>query len=124
MNIFEYAVKNKVRFDFMGSLYTEDLWDLKVEQLDSIYKKLNSKKKKSNEESLLNTESNVDKELEIKIDIVKHIVEAKLDEKKASLKEAENKAKKQKIMALIKEKEDDSLKGMEKEELEKMLAEL
>ena len=42
-NIFEYAVRNKIRFPFKGMISSEDLWDLTLENLDSIYKTLNLK---------------------------------------------------------------------------------
>jgi len=67
--MFETATKNKYRFPFKGMVSVEDLWDLKVEDLDTIFKTLNSQKKKVNEESLLNTQSDEDIELNTKIDI-------------------------------------------------------
>ena len=33
-NIFEYAVRNKVRFPFKGMISVEDLWDLSLTNLD------------------------------------------------------------------------------------------
>lgn len=40
-NIFEFATRNKVRFSFKGLISVEDLWDLSLTNLDSIYKELN-----------------------------------------------------------------------------------
>ena len=73
--MFEYATRNKVRFPFKGLISVEDLWDLSLTNLDSIYKTLNKQVKQSEEESLLNTKATVDKELDVQIAIVKHIVE-------------------------------------------------
>ena len=64
MNIFEYAVRNKVRFPFKGMISVEDLWDLSLTNLDSIYKTLNKQIKQNDEESLLSTKTNIDTELE------------------------------------------------------------
>ena len=72
--IFEYATRNKVRFPFEGMISVEDLWDLSLTNLDSIYKTLNKQVKQSEEESLLSTKASVDTELEVQIAIVKHIV--------------------------------------------------
>lgn len=35
-NIFEKATKEKYRFPFKGQVSVEDLWDLKLQDLDSI----------------------------------------------------------------------------------------
>lgn len=123
-NIFEFAVRNKLRFAFKGNLSVEDLWDLKVEELDSIFKNLNSQVKQSQEESLLTTKSKADAELEVKIAIVKYIVKTKLEEKEAKAKAFENRAKKQKIMEIMATREDEALHNMSDEDLKKMLAEL
>ena len=72
--IFEFATRNKVRFPFKGMISVEDLWDLSLTNLDSIYKTLNKQVKQSEEESLLSTKASVDTELEVQIAIVKHIV--------------------------------------------------
>lgn len=123
-NIFEYAVRNKVRFPFKGMISVEDLWDLSVTNLDSIYKTLNKQIKQSEEESLLVTKTNVDTELEVQIAIVKHIVSVKLEEQDAREKAAAKKAQKQKIMAIIATKEDEALQNSSVDDLRKMLEEL
>ena len=46
MNLFEVAVREKYRFPYNGMISTEDLWDLSVNALDSIFKTLNKDKKK------------------------------------------------------------------------------
>ena len=123
-NIFEYAVRNKVRFPFKGMISAEDLWDLSLTNLDSIYKTLNKQVKQSEEESLLATKTSVDAELEVQIAIVKHIVSVKLAEQEAREKDAAKKAQKQKIMAIIATKEDEALHNSSVDDLRKMLDEL
>lgn len=123
-NIFEYTVRNKVRFPFKGMISVEDLWDLSLTNLDSIYKTLNKQVKQSEEESLLSTKASVDTELEIQIAIVKHIVSVKLAEKEAAEKASAKKAQKQKIMSIIAEKQDEALQNSSIDDLKKMLDEL
>lgn len=123
-NIFEYATRNKMRFPYKGSVSVEDLWDLSVTELDKVFKTLNSQRKQSQEESLLNTKSKEDEIVDIQIAIVKHIVAVKLVEKEAREKAAENKAKKQKIMAIMAARDEKALENASDEDLQKMLAEL
>lgn len=122
--MFEFALKNKLRFSFRGVLNTEDLFDLSLENLDAIYKKLNSKVKESGEESLLGTKSKLDEELEVQINIVKYIVEGKLEERDRISKEREIRKQKQKIMEIIADKEDSELEGKSIDELKAMLNDL
>ena len=123
-NIFEYATRNKVRFPFKGMISIEDLWDLTPANLDQIYKVLNKQVKQSEEESLLDVKTDIDKELKVQIDIVKHIVSIKLAEKEAIEKASARKEQKQKIMAIIASKQDEILKNSSVEDLQKMLDEL
>ena len=122
--IFEFATRNKVRFPFKGMISVEDLWDLSLTNLDSIYKTLNKQVKQSEEESLLSTKASVDTELEVQIAIVKHIVSVKLAEKEATEKASAKKAQKQKIMSIIATKENEALQNSSIDDLKKMLDEL
>lgn len=124
MDIFEFAVRNKVRFPFKGMISVEDLWDLSLVNLDSIYKTLNKQVKQSEEESLLSTKASVDTELEVQIAIVKHIVSVKLSEKEAAEKASAKKVQKQKIMSIIATKENEALQNSSIDDLKKMLDEL
>ena len=123
--MFEIATKKKFRFPFRGMISTEDLYDLSLTDLDAIYKTLNAQKKaKADEDSLLSTKTNEDIELNLKIDIVKHIVSVKLEEKAAKDAERAKRVQKQKIMSILAEKEDEALYGKSIEELQKMLGDL
>jgi uncharacterized membrane protein len=122
--MFEIATRNKIRFPFKGLVSVEDLWDLSVRDLDSIFKTLNAQVKKSQEESLLATKTKEDETLAIQIEIVKHIVKTKLDEAETAKQSKELKEKKQKIMEIIAAKQDESLKNASVEELQAMLANL
>lgn len=123
-NIFEFATRNKVRFSFKGLISVEDLWDLSLINLDSIYKELNKQSKQSEEESLLNIKTQEDELLNVQIAIVKHIVSVKLAEKEAREKASAKKAQKQKIMSIIAAKQDEALQNSSIDDLQKMLDEL
>lgn len=122
--MFETAVRTKMRFPFKGVVSAEDLWDLSVENLDSVYKTLNSELKKATEESLLNTKTKQDKELETKIEIIKYIVKVKQEEELLRLKAKERKEQRQKILEIMATKQDESLQNKSIEELTAMLNEL
>ena len=122
--MFEVAVRNKLRFPFKGVVSVEDLFDLSVQNLDSIFKTLNAELKQVKEESLLNTKSEQDREVETKIEIVKYIVKIKLEEESLRLKARERKEQKQKILEIMAAKKDASLQDKSVEELENMLNEL
>ena len=44
-NMFEVATREKMRFPFKGMISVEDLWDLSVQNLDKVFKTLNSQRK-------------------------------------------------------------------------------
>lgn len=122
--IFEVATRGKMRFPFRGLVSVEDLWDLPVKSLDQVFKTLNSQLKQVKEDSLLDTKTREDKELDMKIEIVKHIFNVKLEEQKKREKAIEKREKKQKIMEILSEKQDQDLQNKSQEELQNMLNEL
>jgi hypothetical protein len=119
--MFEAALKNKFRFPFKGMVNTEDLFDLSVRDLDTIFKTLNTEVKKVKEESLLTTKSKEDTELEFKIEIVKYIFAEKVKEQEERKLAKENAEKKQKIMELINNKQEADLANKSIDELKSML---
>lgn len=123
-DMFEKAVKGKYRFPYKGQIAVEDLYDLPLGSLDTVFKTLNAEVKKTDEESLLQTKSEKDDILSTKIEIVKYIFNEKLEEKKNRQEAAERKEKKQKIMQIIATKQDEALRNASVEDLQKMLGEL
>lgn len=123
-NMFEYATRNKVRFPFKGQISVEDLWDLRADDLDTVFKTLNRQVKQSKEESLLTTKTAEDTALDIQIAIVKHIFDIKMQEANARLLDKEHKAQKQKIMAILAHKQELELQNKSVDELQKMLEEI
>lgn len=119
--MFEKAARLKLRFPFRGMLTVEDLWDLKLEDLDTIFKGHNLKLKEVGEESLLGTKSKEDEILALQISIVKYIVNVRLLEQKERTSEKERSEYKQKILSIVAEKQDAGLKDMSIEDLLKLV---
>lgn len=117
-NIWIECLKNKFRFEFKGLINVEDLFDLNLADLDAIYKNLKKEEKDLQGDSLLGNDENPKvREVELKIEIVKAI----FDMKKAEIARAEralaNKAQKDKILAIIEDKENQELSEKSIDEL-------
>lgn len=123
-NLFEIATRNRYRFNYKGVMTVEDLWSLRVEDLDAIFKMLNRQKKTADEDSLLATKSAEDQDLANKIDIVRYIVSVKLAEAAERVSAAEKKAQRDKIMEIVAKKKDKALEDMGIDDLMKKLEEL
>jgi hypothetical protein len=123
-NLFEIATRNRYRFNYKGVMTVEDLWSLRVEDLDAIFKMLNRQKKTADEDSLLATKSAEDQDLANKIDIVRYIVSVKLAEAAERVSAAEKKAQRDKILEIVAKKKDKALEDMGIEDLMKKLEEL
>jgi hypothetical protein len=113
-----------MRFPFKGMISVEDLWDLSLTNLDSVFKTLNAEVKKFEEESLLHTKSKEDEEISNKIEIVKYIVNVKLNEKKKRENDIKNAKTRQKLLEIKAKRQNAALENMSDEELDKALAEL
>lgn len=128
--MFEKATKEKYRFETArGNITTEDLWDMPLTNLDgfsldNLAKSLNRALKESEEESFVIQRSNASNVIDSKLDIVKRVIEVKL----LDIKEKENavakEAKKGKILDILADKEDSSLRSKSKKDLMKMLEDL
>lgn len=120
--IFTNASRKKYRFNYKGVITTEDLWDLSLKDLDSIYKSLRKQEKmEDEEESLLTTKTAADTELSEKIAIVKFIVQTKQEEAAAAMNAKVKADRRQEILAVIDRKKKAALDEMSIEDLSKML---
>jgi hypothetical protein len=103
-------------------LSVEQLWSLNQTQLSNLVKSIKKVLKKDDDElSFLSDTKTIDIENQLRFDITKDIY---LTKKKAAedLKEkADKKVFEQKILGLIAEKQEDSLRGKSIEELQAML---
>ena len=124
MNMFEFAVRNKMRFPFKGMISVEDLWDLNVNDLDVVFKTLNNELTRTHEASLLGGSDDTDIYLTTQIDIVRYIFDSKISEADEARKVEERNKKKQKLMELIVAKQDAELSNKSIDELKGMLEEL
>lgn len=126
-NLFEKALRNGVTFAYKGTISLYDLWNLKLEQLDEIYRSLSKEAKTSEAEGkglLATRATKASSALKLKLDIVKYVFETLAAEKDKKAKAAERKQKAQELLALISEKEGDALKGKSLEELRAQFAQL
>lgn len=121
--LFEKATREQYRFNYKGLCSVEDLWELPLEALDTIFKHLNKVSKTINEESLLATKSKEDEKTTTKIEIVKHIVKVKIAEQKVKTDKRANAMKKQKLLEILAKKQDKSLDDLSVDELNKMIDE-
>lgn len=120
--MFLKASRIKLRFSTTrGVLSVEDLWDLKLEELDALAKSLNKAVKASAEESFIKKTSAADKVTELSFEIVKEVIRVKLEEQEARKLAADKRAKRAQIMELIEKKETEALGGKSLEELKKEL---
>lgn len=129
MDIFEKGTKLKLRFASpVGNLSIEQLWDLPLQadkhsraDLDTIAIEVNRKLKASAEESFVKTITEADPILTLKLDILKKIIKVKQEEAEAAKLAAARAEKKQYILSLIAEKQNEELKGKSITELQKMV---
>lgn len=124
MSIFEKATRMKLRFPYKGQCRTEDLWDLSEQELDGIYKTLQSMNTSRNTESLLKTKDENDEILELQIAVVKRVFEVKDCERVLKEDKVKRDQRKQKLLSIIAEKQDSELRDKSIEELKEMTKDL
>lgn len=130
--MFDLATRQKLRFSSsVGMLSVEDLWDLPLTSernanLDDLAKSLNRQlKMESDEVSFVNpTKDKANDTLKLAFEIVKHIISEKVAERDAILLARQRSEKKQQILQLISQKENEKLAGHSLEELQEMVTAL
>ncbi len=127
-NIFETASRQAVRFvSNRGELTTEQLWDLPLQSksgfdLDSVAKAVNMALKATTEESFVATARNPMKEgLELKLEIVKHIIAIRIQENADKQAAAGRAAEREKLLGILGEKQDEALKNLTPDEIQARL---
>jgi len=125
--MFEKATRQKLRFDSpKGQLTVEDLWDLPLTSgtgkanLDDVAKELFKQLKDGDDVSFVTPAQKSDATVQLKFDIVKHVIDVKVAERDVAATAAANKEKKQRILGIIAQKQTEALLGTDLAELQKM----
>lgn len=125
MENFEKATKQKLRFNTSkGLLSVEDLWDLSLISLDSIAKSVNKTLKEEQEESFIAVRTTANNTLQLRLDILKHIITVKLEEKEKAKVRAERVGQLETLKNLAASKKIEELGSKSLEDINKMIAEL
>jgi hypothetical protein len=128
MNIFEQATRKALRFaTTKGEITTEQLWDLPLQSrsgfdLDAVAKTVSRELKSMAEESFVTTSENpASALLELKLEVLKHIIAVKLEEAEAARSRAARAEEKQKLLKVLGDKQDEALKALTPEEIAERL---
>jgi hypothetical protein len=132
MNIFEQAARVKLRFESpVGFLTTEQLFDLPLtskagrQNLDDIAREVYKELKGLEEVSFVALKPDPRKtELELQLELLKHVIAVKLEAKAAAEKAAADAERKRRLLGALARKEEGELEGMTREQLEAEIAKI
>ena len=122
--MFEKAARLKVRFDTtLGRLSVEELWDLPLTSttnrtnLDDIACSLYAQLKNGTDVSFVVPDRKSNELIQLKFDLVKHIIDVRLAENAAKTQARNNAEKKQRLLQIIAERTEEDLRGKPLDEL-------
>lgn len=133
MDIFEIASRKAFRFSSSkGDLTTEQLWTLPLISksqnpcdLDTIARSINADLKSMTEESFVNVAPDPRKgDLEVKLAIVKRVIDVRQEEIAAAQKSKEKAELRKKLAEALADKRDNAIKNLSEAEIEAKLKEL
>lgn len=121
---FELAVKLKVRFaTSRGDASLEQLYDMPLTSrngfdLDTTARSVYQELKSIDEVSFVSSVPNKAKDLlQLKLDLVTHVIASKLEENSKVLKAAKNKEERQKLLGILNQKQDEELSTLTADEI-------
>lgn len=128
MSIFEKASRVSLTFSTpVGTITDRDLWNLPLTgsniNLNNIAKSLNRIVKAQDDEDFVNVDKNKDTLPQLRLDIVKHIIEYKLAVKESNEKRQKTLQRNERIKNILANKEDEELQGKSIEELQSLIEE-
>ena len=129
-NIFELATRGKFRFQTpRGECSVEQLWDIPLRSrddlnLNAVAKAANATLKVLTEESFVETSTKTKEHAraETALEVVRYIIDVKLAEEETAKQRAENRLEKEKLLAILAEKQDGKLSAMSEKELQRRIA--
>lgn len=130
MHIFEQASILKLRFNTgKGVISTEELWDLPLQSktgqlnLDDLARIISKTLRDDNVESFVApATTTAARRLDtLRLDILKHIINAKQAENASKLDAAAKKAERERLTALLAKRQEAALEGLSEEELKRRI---
>ena len=118
--MYKKAAQRKLRFAYRGQIGVEDLFDLGLEALDSIYKSL-KQQRGDGTAGLLEEPTAESETLSLRMEIVKDVFLTKKAEAESRKAAADRRAQKARIMEIIASKQDEALMGKSLDDLTAML---
>jgi hypothetical protein len=121
------ALSQKLRFEHNGRLSTEDLFDLKLNELDEIYRNLKmqlDEYEHYSEDSLMDNDGEKDEtydELVLKMDVVREVFNHLKKQQEELQRKIALQNKRDKILGIIADKEDEELTNKSISELKEIL---
>lgn len=129
--MFEIAARKKVRFDTSrGMMSVEDLWELPLTStknnpnLDDIARNLHRQLNNGENVSFVHGTNMSDSQVQFKFDLVRHIIDTRLEENKIRSESQERATKKQALLAIMAERQSADIRNLPMEDLQKMIDEL
>ena len=99
-------------------------WDLSLESLDAIAVAVDKQLDTAGKKSFIGKKDTTNKTLELQLEVLKHIIEVKLEEKATKAARVERNAQLAQLRELTASKSTEALAGKSLEEINKMIAEL
>lgn len=122
MSDFLKASKMKLRFPTnVGELSMEQLWDIKLTDLDQLAVALEKAYEESKGKSFLSKKSRKDRTIKLQFNVALAILEARVEEQTKASNAQEKRAYNEKILGIIQNKKENELNDMSIEDLEEML---
>ena len=123
LNLFEHATKSKLRFRVAnGSVGVEDLWDMSLPDLDVLGKRLRREAAEASDSLIADVKP--DETLTQSFEIVKRIIDVKLEEKRAKADRLARRQRRQQLEDALAEKKAAGLKDKSIAEIEAELEQL
>lgn len=126
--MFEKASRLKLRFETpKGAVSVEDLWDLPLTSatgkanLDDIARNLHKRTKSDETISFVEPSTAVSSEDRLAFEVVKHVITVRLAENAALAQARANKEKKQALLAILAQKQNEQLSALSVDELQKQI---
>lgn len=131
MELFAQATRDQYRFESIkGLLTTEDIWQLPLSSktgfdLDTVAKRVNAELKDMSEESFVAVTPTPGRaQAERKLEVVKFVIATKMAENEAARSAAARREEKQRLLALLVDKDNEALKSLSADEIRAKIAAL